>query len=872
VLLDTTQLTGGTYDSTTQEMVYRVLTPWWVNGSMSQGGNGTPAETFLWAQAQWVGVPMNERNAPDYREGNANDAVDVTLTESGTLTVAPRSKTTNAQSGTGTPSSASERAVGNGRRDVPSRRRRSVEALRKEAQRRLAQARRASKNKRGGRTVALPKGKTRTLVKKSDPLNGPSATLVIQWTPDAILGSKACAIDGGTVADGFYVELHLLTEGNIAVWHEWTEMQGDAGASLMKANRVRQGRKLSEGIPGDRDQKTSEYLFIDVALDENGNPIWEAQLAGRDEGDPDDPQDDAFLIIVRYYRLRDTLGKDAYSGKVILYNPSLQPVKDWDLAGLHCIEHEDTDGLKATLEGLQHAVRINVPVGLMPELEGADSMTDEELRNLQYRFVLWITDDHANEEKGHRRKPALERNAKGVVPPKIRVVGIKLLALEDAGEKHFPLYTRHLPKPIRDGLKSQLCPDDSNPEHAHLKPYYPTVTGIASPPATGHDAPQWKRHLYSDGHITWCKYPERAAVPMSQKLVVKADIDSNLSGTYSVKVKLICMEMKGYESRTAFLSFTNTGTGTAYAGPEDVSNWDDPDDFLRWESSPFPQEANRWVIKLRWQIYSRQSAGEAWRLEDITTTHVVYETLGEPLDCGAEEYKQPWYVILDRATAWAAGKTSDTAAMEAVTRRVYDMPLFDYPGVGEWGSLCSFASVDEHGIELDSDKEGANNQVGDNTLYPLLPNSSGLTVKYNINIPGLSAKAQCTDAASILIVLFRAMGVDTITLLINNPRDPGDFGTKDIDPIGAPGWTTTTWDYHHLGDLNTASPAGPLYDACLTLDAGGHTRRYVVGMDWSTYKSMLWDGSGNFYIYDRYLPGIVKPYYHGKHRQGSEPF
>jgi len=72
VLLDTTQLTGGTYDPATEEMVYRVLTPW--------GTLGLPAtDTFLWAQAQWVGVPLAESNAPPYREGEANDAVDVTL-------------------------------------------------------------------------------------------------------------------------------------------------------------------------------------------------------------------------------------------------------------------------------------------------------------------------------------------------------------------------------------------------------------------------------------------------------------------------------------------------------------------------------------------------------------------------------------------------------------------------------------------------------------------------------------------------------------------------------------------------------------------------------------------------------------------------
>jgi len=255
-----------------------------------------------------------------------------------------------------------------------------------------------------------------------------------------------------------------------------------------------------------------------------------------------------------------------------------------------------------------------------------------------------------------------------------------------------------------------------------------------------------------------------------------------------------------------------------------------------------------------------------------TNTHVIYTTVGEPLSCGIEDYKSPWYTILDRATEWAAGRTSAADAMEAITRKVYDMPLFDYPGDTEWLLVRPFAWWSSHNIELDNDAPREDYSVGDNHLYPLLPNSDDLSRRYALTSEP-NAKAQCTDAASILVVLFRAIGVDATTLLIDDPGNRSEgFGTKDIDPIGAPGWRSTNWNYHHLCDLNTESPAGPLYDACLTLDAGGHTRRYVVGMDWSTYQSMLWDGSGTFNIHGRYTPGIVKPYYHDKYRQGSEPF
>jgi hypothetical protein len=61
VLLDTKQFDEGIYDSATQEVVYRALTPL---STMDL----PPMETFVWTQVQWVGVPLNERHMPAYCE------------------------------------------------------------------------------------------------------------------------------------------------------------------------------------------------------------------------------------------------------------------------------------------------------------------------------------------------------------------------------------------------------------------------------------------------------------------------------------------------------------------------------------------------------------------------------------------------------------------------------------------------------------------------------------------------------------------------------------------------------------------------------------------------------------------------------------
>ncbi len=176
VLLDTKQLSNGTYDPATQEMVYRVTAPL-LTAEMPL------AQTFVWTQAQWVGVPLGEPNAPAYREGTANDTVDVTVDNNGSLTVFPKSTTASAKQGTNTQAGTSERVGTSGQR--VKRGRRSVNALRREAQRRLRQARRPQSPRRGGRTVMTAHDSPRTTVKR-DPPPYPQDFYVMGVTPPVL--------------------------------------------------------------------------------------------------------------------------------------------------------------------------------------------------------------------------------------------------------------------------------------------------------------------------------------------------------------------------------------------------------------------------------------------------------------------------------------------------------------------------------------------------------------------------------------------------------------------------------------------------------------------------------------------------------------
>ena len=256
------------------------------------------------------------------------------------------------------------------------------------------------------------------------------------------------------------------------------------------------------------------------------------------------------------------------------------------------------------------------------------------------------------------------------------LVGIKFFSLSSVGQEiHFPIYSRHLPKRIRESWRRHLCPD-SHPEHGHLKPYYPKVT----------QPPQWKSYLYETGSwkgkLTLCKYPERVACPVGWKLRIKADIDANLPTPHIVRVKLRCEQMvSNWNGATSSLTFVHPQTGNALSPEITITNWDAEDyGSLVWDSEPLPSEVNRWTIKLKWEIwYYPQGQPSQKRYVFETNTHVIYATVGEPLQCGTEDYQNPWYTILDKATEWAIGETTAAYALKAITKEVYDMPLFDYP-------------------------------------------------------------------------------------------------------------------------------------------------------------------------------------------------
>ena len=102
------------------------------------------------------------------------------------------------------------------------------------------------------------------------------------------------------------------------------------------------------------------------------------------------------------------------------------------------------DGLTASAAGVKHGVMVRVPVSLM--------VTPGE-----YLFVVHAVDDHPDEEKYHRRKPALPLNAQ------VRMPSVDIYAPDDALEfrRGCQIDVRIMVKYYRSGDTIQLWVDDS---------------------------------------------------------------------------------------------------------------------------------------------------------------------------------------------------------------------------------------------------------------------------------------------------------------------------------------------------------------------------------------------------------------------------
>ncbi|MDW8028557.1 MAG: Ig-like domain-containing protein [Armatimonadota bacterium] len=185
----------------------------------------------------------------------------------------------------------------------------------------------------------------------------------------------------GTEDDGhlYFIKWYVLKCGSAQI-----DDDGDAGSEWLE----------------DRDgDKRFDEDWVD-GIDNDGDGRVDEDPGGGWDEDPEDGRDNDGDGRVDEDRPNPV---NASRGEVLLYDPDLEMVASWDLQSLLCLEHNENDGLVASLEGVRHGVLVRVPVSLMQKAG-------------TYYFVLRVWDNHAHLHKDHQVKPALELNSSARIP------------------------------------------------------------------------------------------------------------------------------------------------------------------------------------------------------------------------------------------------------------------------------------------------------------------------------------------------------------------------------------------------------------------------------------------------------------------------
>ena len=84
--------------------------------------------------------------------------------------------------------------------------------------------------------------------------------------------------------------------------------------------------------------------------------------------------------------------------------------------------------------------------------------------------------------------------------------------------------------------------------------------------------------------------------------------------------------------------------------------------------------------------------------------------------------------------------------------------------------------------------------------------------------------------SAVVHVFTRAVGgTQTNVRIIDGP-----FDTETIDPVGSPGWQTTSWNFHQIANYSN------VFDACLRLDQADPRIPRDEDIN-GTYKTDLYD-------------------------------
>ena len=191
-----------------------------------------------------------------------------------------------------------------------------------------------------------------------------------------------------------------------------------------------------------------------------------------------------------------------------------------------------------------------------------------------------------------------------------------------------------------------------------------------------------------------------------------------------------------------------------------------------------------------------------------SSSHTVYSVLSAPTAPQAV----PWLAVLDRAVAWAEGKTTEPNALHEITGGLNGCGI-DYVGGVRYSS---FTNYDDQEFNL---------------------------TQWLADAPWTNDAGNCSDMGNLVHIYGNAIGASAQYMVkdgVAGNRVPGRFDTNYIDPVGSPGWQQVSWNYHQFGWAG-----GNVYDASCKVDDDGtpesapHTALLPTELSEATFKGYV---------------------------------
>jgi hypothetical protein len=180
-----------------------------------------------------------------------------------------------------------------------------------------------------------------------------------------------------------------------------------------------------------------------------------------------------------------------------------------------------------------------------------------------------------------------------------------------------------------------------------------------------------------------------------------------------------------------------------------------------------------------------------------TGTHLLYTTHAAP----QPPMTTPWVDVLEYATTWAGGETTEAAVVEEIVEGIYSS-----------GMVYSGAQHHTSGMT-----------------------SFDLTSLFNeLRTPGLTVYMDCRDCANLFHVLTNALGFNHEYL-----RIPGQFLYEQLWPMGHSNCNSNWWNYHQVGWCGSE-----VADASAKLDCPPPLVTAICNITANSYINYLTNTSG----------------------------